>query len=52
MNEGGVKLIDACALPTVAIKPVGESGTVRGVTATDADAAPAPAALVATMVQS
>ena len=42
-----VKAIEAEPLPAVATSPVGADGTLRGVTATEADAAPAPAALAA-----
>lgn len=51
LNVGGVKLIDACVLPGVAVPMVGASGTVRGVTSVAAEAAPAPAELVAVTVQ-
>ena len=47
---GGVNAIEIAPLPGVPIKPVGASGTVRGVTSAAADAAPAPAELVAVTV--
>ena len=49
---GAVKLTVACALPRVAVTPVGAPGTVAGVTALDGDeAAPAPTALLAVTVK-
>ena len=49
-EAGAVKLIVACALPGVAVTPVGAPGTVAGatgVTVTLVDAALVPTALVA-----
>jgi len=51
LDAGAVKVTVACALPAVAITPVGASGTVQGVTALDApDAAPVPMLFVAVTV--
>jgi hypothetical protein len=48
---GGVKVTLACALPPVAVAPVGASGTVAGVTLFDgAEGALEPTALAATTV--
>ena len=44
---GGVKKIVACALPGVAVTPVGAPGKPAGVTFWLADGGPLPAALVA-----
>ena len=50
-DAGGVKLTVACALPAVAVTPVGAPGTVAGVTLLDgADAGPVPNAFVAVTV--
>ena len=52
LEAGAVKATDACALPGVATAAVGAPGTVRGVTAVDADdAVPVPVALVAVTVK-
>ena len=49
---GGVKLTVACALPAVAVTPVGAPGTVAGVTLLEGlDAGPVPIALVAFTVK-
>ena len=54
LDAGAVKLTLACALPAVAVTPVGAPGTVAGalgVTALEAaDAAPVPTALIACTV--
>ena len=50
-ETGAVKLIEACALPPVAVPMVGEPGTVAGVTEFEGDdAVPVPTELVAVTV--
>ena len=50
-EAGGEKLTAACALPAVAVTPVGAPGTVAGVTLFEGlEAAPVPTALVAVTV--
>lgn len=49
---GAVQLTVACALPAVALTPVGAPGVAEGVTALEgADAGPVPIALVAVTVK-
>jgi hypothetical protein len=52
LEAGAVKDTDACAFPAVAETPVGEPGTVTGVTEFEGSlAAPVPFALVALTVK-
>src|SRR3954464_13067919 len=52
LDAGAVQLTLACALPAVAVTPVGAPGTPRGTIAADgADADPAPAALLAKTIK-
>ena len=49
---GATKLTEACALPGIAVTPVGAPGTVTGITGLDgAEAGPVPTALVAVTVK-
>ena len=51
LDAGAVNVTVACALPLVAVAPVGASGTVAGVTAFEgADGGPVPTAFVAVTV--
>jgi hypothetical protein len=51
LEAGVVQVTVACALPAVAVTPVGAPGTVMGVTEFDvAEAGPVPTALVAVAV--
>ncbi len=52
LSAGAMNVTVACAVPAVALTPVGAPGTVVGVTAFDAaDAGPVPMALVAVTVK-
>src|SRR5947209_20508256 len=52
LDAGAVNVTVACALPAIAVTPVGAPGTVIGVTAFDgADGGPVPTALVAVTVK-
>jgi len=52
LNEGGVKLTAAWALPAVALTPVGAPGTAAGVTELEApEGREFPAAFVAVTVK-
>ncbi len=52
LSAGAVNVTVACAVPAVALTPVGAPGTVIGVTAFDGDdAGPVPIALVAVTVK-
>jgi hypothetical protein len=51
-DDGAAQLTVACALPAVAVTPVGAPGTVAGATEFDgAEAGPVPTALVAVTVK-